>query len=140
MKKLILWITGGAAVVVGAFFIPEQSGSMWPSVVLSALAAFLYIIIFSVVWLKKIESPVKRKAIGWTLTALVVFSFASAAISYEGSSRQTELLPEIRTTIETSMAEMYIKEPLLKTFRAYHMSRRVTTYLLDRFLNPVMIH
>lgn len=122
-KTILLWIIGGVAVVTGAFFIPEQSGSMWPSVILSSIAAVIYIVVFSFVWLKKIESPVKRKAIGWTMTVLVVFSFISAAISYEGSNRQTELLPEIRTTIETSIAEVYIKESLLKTLRAYHLEQ-----------------
>ncbi len=122
-KNIFVWIMGGIMVVAGAFFIPEQSGSMWPSVILSSVAAFLYTVVFSFVWLKEIESSVKRKAIGWTLTVLVVFSFASAAISYEGSSRQTDLLPEIRTTIETNIAETYIKEPLLKTLRAYRVER-----------------
>lgn len=122
-KTILLWIAGGVLLVAGAFFLPEQTGSIWPSVILGSIAAFLYLIAFSFVWLKKIESSARRKAIGWTLTVLVVFSFISASISYEGSSRQTELLPEIRTTIETNIAEMYIKEPLLKTLKAYHVDQ-----------------
>lgn len=125
MKKTIIgWVTGGILLVTAAFFIPEQSGSMWSSVILGCLAAFLYLIAFSFVWLRKIESPVKRKAIRWALGILMVFSFISAALSYESSSRQSELLSAIRTNIENNIAEIYTKEPLLKTLRAYHLEKK----------------
>jgi hypothetical protein len=122
MKKIIWWIVGGVLLTTIAFFIPEQSGSMWPSVISSSIAALLYIIAFSIVWLPKIESQTKRRAIAVTFGVLIVFSAASATISYEGSVRQLELLPDIRTTIETSIAESFIKEPLLETLRIYHSS------------------
>lgn len=42
MKKIFFWISGGAILTTVAFFIPEQSGSMWPSVIAGATVAFLY--------------------------------------------------------------------------------------------------
>ncbi len=120
MKKIIWWIVGGTLLTTIAFFIPEQSGSLWPSVISSSIVALLYIIVFSIVWLPKIESKTKRIAIAVTFGVLVVFSAASATISYEGSVRQLDLMPEIRTTIETGVAEAFIKDPLLETLRMYH--------------------
>ncbi|MDZ7716855.1 MAG: hypothetical protein U5J95_11645 [Balneolaceae bacterium] len=119
MGKIFLWILGGALLATGAFFIPEQSGSMWPSLFLSSSAVLIYLAAFCFVWLKKIQSATKRKAIGWTLGILVVFSGISAAISYESSQRQKETLVTIRSTIETGIIQNYVNEPLLKTLRAH---------------------
>ncbi len=119
-KTIYLWIAGGILFVTLAFFIPAQEGSIWPSLIAGGVAALVYLTALSVYGIRKIESSGKRKLVTSTLVLLVIFSIASASISYEGSKRQTELLPEIRTTIETGMAETYIKEYLLKTMRTYY--------------------
>lgn len=121
MKKTIyLWLAAGLLFVSGAFFIPEQAGSIWPSLFWGSGAAIVYLAVLSLYWLPQIESATKRRAMGWTLGILVFFSGVSAALSYEGTQRQVELLPEIRTTIEKGIAETKIQEPLLKTLRDYH--------------------
>lgn len=121
MKKTIyLWIIGGLFFVALAFFIPAQEGSIWPSIIAGGIASLIYLIAFSFYGIRKIKSSGKRKLVTTTMILLVVFSLASAGISYEGSKRQTALLPEIRTTIEKGMAESYIKKHLLKTMQAYY--------------------
>ena len=121
MKKTIyLWMAAGVLWVSGAFFIPEQAGSIWPALLWGSAAAVVYLVVLLVYWLPKIESTSKRRGLGWTLGILLFFSGISAAISYEGTQRQVELLPEIRTTIEKGIAETRIQEPLLKTLRDYH--------------------
>lgn len=106
--------------VAAAFFILPREGSIWPSLIAGSIASLAYLIAFSWYGIKRIESPANRKLVITTLIALAVFSLASASISYEGSKRQTALLPQIRTTIETGIAESYIKKHLLKTMRAYY--------------------
>lgn len=124
-KTFLIWLAGGLLFVTLAFFIPEQRGSMWPSLVLSGSAAILYLILFAWFWLGKIKSSTKRQVVGWTLAVLLVFSIASAWTSYEGSKRQTALLPEIRTTIDSGIAESYIKKHLLVTMRAHFMEDKI---------------
>lgn len=108
-----------------AFFIPAQEGSIWPSIIAGGIASLVYLIALYIYGIRKIESSGKRKLVTVTLVLLIIFSIASAGISYEGSNRQTALLPEIRTTIETGMAETYIEEYLLKTMRTYYMEDKV---------------
>ena len=133
MKKL-LWPVVGAVMVSAAFLIPEPEGSLWPSVLAGSVAALIYLIAFSFVWLKEIESTQKRRAIGWTLGVLAFFSGVSATISYVGSSRQSRLLSVIRTTIERNLAGAKIKEPLLMTFRDYRSVGSAGTSLSNIFL------
>ena len=120
MKKIFWWIAGGIFFTAGAFFIPAQTASIWPSVIWANVAALVYMSVFMWVWLPRVESNVKRRAIAGTLGLLAVFSVASAAISYEGTQRQLDILPEIRRTIDSSIAKHSIQEPLLETLRAYH--------------------
>jgi len=122
MKNIFLWMAGGTILTIGAFFIPEQTGSMWPSLILSGSVAFLYLGIFSVVWIRKIESQTKRRVIGSVIAIFLVFSIASAALSYVGSQRQKKTLADIHTSIESSLAETYVKEPLVKTLGSYYAS------------------
>ena len=119
MKKIFYWMIGGILLAVIAFFIPEQSGSMWSSVIASATVALLYLGIFLAVWLPQINSTTKRKAIAVTFTVIFVFSIASAVISYESSVRQRKMLKDIRTTVETSMAHSLIQESLIKTMARF---------------------
>lgn len=133
MKKIFWWIAGGVLLTAIAFFIPEQTGSMWSSVISSSVVVLIYLIVFSIVWLPKIESQTKRRAIAVTFGVLIVFSVISATISYKGSVRQLELLPAIRTTIETSIAEAFIKEPLLETLRLYHSAENTNRDMGDLF-------
>ncbi|MDZ7681230.1 MAG: hypothetical protein U5J63_05810 [Fodinibius sp.] len=53
---------------------------------------------------------------------MIVFSGASAVISYEGSVRQRNTLSEIRTTIEQEIAYSHIHKSLMETFSTYHGS------------------
>lgn len=122
MKNIFLWVMSGILLSVVAFFIPAQSGSMWPSLFLSGVVAFLYLITFSIVWLKKIESQTKRRAVGMVFAVLIVFSIASAAISYIDGIRFGKTLSSIRKTIDSSEAEIYIRKPLLKTMKSYYSS------------------
>lgn len=124
-KTFIIWQAAGILFVALAFFIPAQKGSIWPSLIAGGVASLAYLIAFSFYGIRKIESPGKRKLVTTAMVLLVVFSLASASISYEGSKRQTALLPEIRTTIETGMAESYIKKHLLKTMQAYYLEDKV---------------
>ena len=128
MKKIFYWMIGGIVLTVIAFFIPDQSGSMWPSVIASATMAFLYLGIspllfhtgiFLAVWLPKINSSTKRKAIAGLFTVLFIFSIASAVISYEGSVQQRQMLRDIRKTVENSMAHSLIQESLIKTMAKF---------------------
>lgn len=122
-KTFIIWQAAGILFVALAFFIPEQSGSLWPSVISSGIAGLIYLALFFWFWIGKVKASGKRKAIGWTLAVIVIFSIGSAGISYETTQRQTKLLPEIRTTIETALAEVHVKEALLTTLRDYKSNK-----------------
>lgn len=133
MKKIIYWIFGGAVLTTVAFFVPEQSGSMWPSVIASATVAFLYLGIFLAVWLKEIKSSTKRKAIAATFVVLFVFSIASAVISYEGSVRQQETLENIRGQLEGDFLYNYMHEPLIKTLSDFYSEGNNESNIGDLF-------
>lgn len=120
-KPFLLWLGGGLLIVTAAFFVPAREGSIWPSLIAGGVATLAYLIALSIYGISKIESSAKRKLIITTLFVFVVFSLASASISYEGSKHQTAILPQIRTTIETGIAESYIKKHLLKTMRDYYL-------------------
>ncbi|MDX1585328.1 MAG: hypothetical protein R3222_01235 [Balneolaceae bacterium] len=124
IKKMVLWSAGGILLVALSFFIPAQEGSIWPSVIAGGVASLAYLTALFVHAFRKIDSSGKRKLITGVLLLLVVFSIASAAISYEGTRRQTALLPEIRHTIEKGIAENYVKKHLLTTMRAYYTGDR----------------
>ncbi len=122
MKNITLWMVGGIVLVGGAFFIPEQSGSMWPSVIWSSIAAAVYLLVFAYRWLDEITSGLKRRTIAVMLGVLIVGCGVFAVINYEQSVYQEQLLMQIRNNIEQDVAHIYINKPLHKTFRAYHTS------------------
>jgi len=124
MKKIILWVGIGIIVTLVAFFIPEQSGSIWPSVIASSIAALIYLLVLMIMMLPKITSSSKRKVIGWTLSLVIFGSAVSAIISYVGTQRQADTLSEIRYTIDSKVAELFVKKPMLKTLQAYHAEKR----------------
>ena len=117
--KITTWLLTGVFFALGAFFIPEQSGSMWPSLFFSSSVVLLYLAAFCFVWLRRISSATSRKAIGWTLGILVICSGISAAFSYESSLRQKETLVNIRSTIERGIIQNYVNKPLLMTLRTH---------------------
>lgn len=123
-KTMFLWMAGGILIVSLAYFIPAQEGSIWPSIIAGSIASLFYLIALSIYGIRKIDSSGKRKVVTSTLVLLVIFSIASAAISYESTKRQTALLPEIRHTIEKGIAENYVKKHLLATMRAYYTGER----------------
>lgn len=133
MKKIFYWMTGGVVLTTIAFFIPEQSGSMWPSVIASATVAFLYLGFFSAVWLQEVESSTKRKAIAITFSVLFLFSIASAVISYEGSVRQSETLENIRGQLEGDILYNYMHEPLVKTLSNFYSEENSESNIGDIF-------
>lgn len=120
MKKIMLWIGGGILFVAVAFFLPGYSGDIWSAVILGSIAAFLYLIAFTIIWVKKINSPAKRKGIISVLVVLVLGCSVFGMISYEDSQRQRQILKDIRFTIESNISYNYVHEPLLKTFRLYY--------------------
>ncbi|NGP77450.1 hypothetical protein G3570_12450 [Balneolaceae bacterium YR4-1] len=120
-KTMFLWMAAGVLFVALAFFIPAQEGSIWPSVIAGSVASLVYLIALSIYGIRKIDSSGKRKVVTSTLVLLVVFSIVSAGISYEGSKRQTALLPEIRNMIETQIAEYNVKKYLLETMKTYYI-------------------
>lgn len=118
-KTFLIWLAGGILLVNLAFFIPEQTGSLWPSIILSGSAAVLYLIVFAWFWVGEVNSSSRRQLIGWTIAVLLGFSLVSAGISYQSTDRQFQILDEIRFTIEKGISEVHIKEALLKTLRDY---------------------
>lgn len=120
MKKIFYWMFGGAVLTTVAFLIPEQSGSMWTSVISAGIIAFVYLLFFSGVWIKKINSSTKRKVITTVFIVLFVFSIVSAVISYEGSIRQQETLENIRGQLEADILYNYMHEPLVKTLSDFY--------------------
>jgi hypothetical protein len=75
---------------------------------------------FLAVWLRRINNARKQKAIALTCTILLVFSVASAVISYEGSLRQTDTLENIRGQLEGDLLYNYMHEPLVKTLGDFY--------------------
>lgn len=120
MKKIFYWIIGGVLATTAAFFVPEQSGSMWPSLLAASVTAAVYLVVFLAVWIRKLSSSQTKKVVVVICTVLLVFSCASAVISYEGGVRQQRTLAEIKRTIEQGISYSYIHKPLIKTFAAYH--------------------
>jgi len=118
-KTFLIWLAGGLLITTIAFFIPEQTGSLWPSIILSGSTAILYLIFFAWFWIGEVNLSSKRQLIGWTLAVLIGFSISSAGVSYQSTERQVEFLDYIRLTIEKGIAEVHIKESLLKTLRDY---------------------
>lgn len=133
MKKIIWWIVGGVFLTAIAFFIPEQSGSMWPSMISSSIVILLYLIVFLIVWLPKIESRTKRRAVTITFAVIIIGSAVSATLSYKSSANQLKVMPEIRTTIDAALAETFIKKPLLETLRMYHSSENTNRNIGEIF-------
>lgn len=123
-KSMFLWMAGGIILVVLAYFIPAQEGSIWPSVIAGGIASLVYLIVLYFYGMKKIDSCGTRKLVTTVLVLLVIFSIASASFSYVGTKRQTALLPEIRNTIEMGIAENYVKKHLLATMRAFYTGDR----------------
>lgn len=119
MKK-VYWIVGGAVFVSVVFFIPDSSGSIWNALWLSSGAALLYLLFFSRVWLGKITSPGKKRAVVAVLGALVFFSGLSAYFAYMSGLRTQKRLPEIRQSIEQGVGKLYVERPLLATLRTYY--------------------
>lgn len=95
----MLWIGGGILFVAVAFFLPGYSGDIWSAVILGSIAAFLYLIAFTIIWVKKINSPAKRKGIINVLVVLVLGCSVFGMISYEDSQRQRQILKDIRSRV-----------------------------------------
>lgn len=135
MKGIFYWIIGGAILTTAAFFIPEQSGSMWPSVFASAAVAMGYLVVFLAVWLRKLTNARKQKAIAITCTTLLFFSAASAVISYEGSVRQRDTLENIRGQLEGDILYNYMHEPLIKTLGDFYSEENDESKIGDLFVS-----
>ena len=119
MKKF-LWMAGGILVVSAAFFIPGQSGGIWPSVWWSSLAAGGYLLLMVIFWVPQVTSKSRRWIVGGTLVVLAVCATASLVLWQYMSNWQRALLPEIRTTIEKGTAMRLISQPLVRTLGDYY--------------------
>lgn len=123
MKKL-LWMAGGVIFVSAVFFIPGPDGNIWLSVMLSGVAALIYMTALSALWLKKIDSGIVRIGITGTLTVLVIFSVITGFVSYRNSLKGSRNLASVRNSIEVRYLRANINEPLLATLRSYRESVR----------------
>lgn len=113
-----IWTAVGVAAVTGAFFIPSQTGSIWPSVLLSSGTAMVFLAVYLLGEWKSAAGS--KKAIGVVLLLLMLFTVASAAIYYRGSLQQEQILMDIRETIFHGIAKTQIQEPMLTTLREYY--------------------
>lgn len=123
MKKLI-WMAGGVIFVSAVFFIPGPNGNIWLSVLLSGVAALIYMTAISALWLKKIESGAVRLGITGTLAVFVVLSVMTGFVSYRNSLKENQNIVSTRSSIETGYLRANINEPLLATLRSYRESVR----------------
>lgn len=135
MKNIIFWMVGGVALVSIAFFIPDQSAGIWPSVLWSTIAALLYTVVFSIRWLKEIPASKKQITFGVMLSVLVICSGIMAAISYNNSLRQEKVLTNIRSFIEENIAYSHIRGPLSRTLRAYYTAENGTDEIGELFIS-----
>lgn len=121
MKKLI-WMAGGVIFVSAVFFIPGPYGNIWLSVMLSGLAALIYMTVISVLWLNKIDSWNVRMGITGTLAVVVALSVITGFVSYRNSLKESRNLASVRGSIEARYLRANINEPLLATLRTYRES------------------
>lgn len=118
MKKYF-WLFGGITVVTVAFFIPEQAGEMWNSLLLASIAGVLYLIILMSGHFKKIALR-SKSIITAALTCMTALFMLMAVISYEQSQKQESNLAIIRSHIESQMAKAIIHEALLTTLKSFY--------------------
>lgn len=135
MKNIIFWMTGGIALVSIAFYIPDQSAGIWPSVLWGTIAALFYTVAFSIRWLREIRNSKKRIIFGVMLSLLVICSGIFAVISYNNSLRQEKVLTDIRSFIEENIAYSHIRGPLSKTLRAYYTDEDGTGEIGELFVS-----
>lgn len=122
MIRKIIWIVGGLAITISAFFIADRSGSIWPAVITSSVVGTIFTVGFVFRWIREIKSSPIRKPIIWVLAIMLLGSGVSATVSYISSNNQHDRLINIRTHIEKEVLATYIHQPLLKTLRAYQRS------------------
>lgn len=118
--KRVYWVIGGVIVTIAVFFISDPSGDIWSSVWAISIAAFLYLMVFSWVWLKQIKSRKKKAGIAIVLGLLLVSTGIYAYFSYKSSQRAKVLMPKNRLNFEKRGAQMSVMVPLLSTLRSYY--------------------
>ncbi|TYP94046.1 hypothetical protein LX73_1769 [Fodinibius salinus] len=122
MIRKIIWIIGGLAITVLAFFIVDRSGSIWPAVITASIVGTIFIIGFAFRWIGEINSSLNRKAIILVLAVMLLGSSVYATLIYIDSNNQHDRLTHIRTHIEKEILSTYVQKPLLKTLRDYQTS------------------
>ncbi len=121
MKKYI-WPLGGAVLVTIAFFAPGTEGHLWDSLLFGGVASIVFLIAFSVYWLRKREIKKQRKSIIALFSCLIVFGIVAAAFDYQRSNFQKETLTDIRLVIERGIAKTAVQENLNEVLKAYYLN------------------
>lgn len=120
MREKIIWIIAGVAFVALAFVIPRSSQGIWQPVIWGTMAAVIFVVAFAGRWVREISSQFKQGFIYGVLAVLIISLSAFAYYQYTISQFQREILNANRLYIEKVQAMIYVREPLLKTFRDYY--------------------
>lgn len=127
MKKL-LWIAGGALLIAVAFYVPGEMASVWKQLLYGTIAAGIFLTVFILFY----PSDKSHKSNKWRVTMASSILFVLFGIHYwtgqQEAQKQRQNLIDIRETIETGIAENYVKQILLQTLRAYQMQEDVDDF------------
>lgn len=127
MKK-ILWIAGGALLIGVAFYLPGEMASIWKQILYGAVAAAVFLVTFILFY----PSDKNRKHNKWRITMAASILFVLFGIHFwigQGEAqKQRQNLIDIRETIETGIAQNYVKQILLQTLRVYQRQENANDF------------
>lgn len=105
-----------------AFFAPGTEGHMWDSLLAGGITSILFLIAFSVYWLKRKDINKQRTGIITLFSCLVIFGGIAAAFDYQRSNFQKETLTDIRLVIERGIAKTVVQENLNEVLKEYYLN------------------
>lgn len=121
MVKKRWFIIAGVVTATVAFFIPEQKGGMWTSVISAMIVVGIFYLGLLIYILKNGKST-KDKLIGiGVISLLISLIIFNGILQYRGSTFQHQTLTKIRASIDKGIISSYAQQPFLKTLQAYHM-------------------
>lgn len=111
-----------------AFFAPGTEGHLWDSLLAGGIASIVFLIAFSVYWLRKGDFKNQRTSIIALFSCLVIFGVIASAFDYQRSNFQKDTMTEIRLTIERGIAKAAVQENLNKVLKEYYLGGGTSQY------------
>ncbi|MEX0647311.1 MAG: hypothetical protein WEA56_00265 [Balneolaceae bacterium] len=121
MENKTLLLAGGSVGVFAAFSLAFLFGDLWIGFFAALLISVIYLFLLDRWMVRPLASQKTRKTVRVLIILLAGFQIWVSVLHFQRSGRQSEILSDIRTTIDGSISQLETERPLHTVLRHYHL-------------------